>query len=334
MHVSEAERRQAAQDIHCNENILLELLRNAKDAHATNIFVALSKEGPVRTITVIDNGDGIPASMHEHIFEPRVTSKLDTSHKDAWGYHGRGMALYSIKVNSQVAEVVASEVGLGSALRIQTDTTVLPERTDQSSFPVFELESNSKVNVRGPRNLLRCACEFALDARVTTTITIGSPSEIAASLYAYGMSTLSTVDRAFCQDILSLPLTKRLALAADPKDFQCIAESLGLEMSERTARRIMDDQIKPALAILDQIEFLQPQEKGKKKGNKVPRAARIRLQQSEIQVLAYAVQQAFEPIAESYYLDPSTEPHVRVSPAALTISIPLVPNNEMLQENE
>lgn len=334
MHVSEAERRQAAQDIHCNENILLELLRNAKDAHATNIFVALSKEGPIRTITVIDNGDGVPTSMHEHIFEPRVTSKLDTSHKDAWGFHGRGMALYSIKMNSRVAEVVASDVGLGSSFRIQTDTTVLPERTDQSTFPVFELETNNKVNVRGPRNLLRCACEFALDARATTTITIGSPSEVAASLYAYGISTLSTIERAFCQDTLSLPLTKRLALSADPKDFQSIAESLGLEMSERTARRIMDDQIKAAPTILEQIEFLHPQEKSRKKGSRAQRASRIRLQQSEIQSLAHATQRAFEPIAESYYLDSSTMPQVRVSPTALTISIPLVPTNEILQENE
>lgn len=333
LHISEAERRQAAQDIHCNENVLLELLRNSKDAHATHIFVALTKEGDQRTITVIDDGDGIPSSMHDHIFEPRVTSKLDTSHKDAWGFHGRGMALYSIKVNALEAQVVSSSEERGSAIRVRTDTNKLPERTDQSTFPSFELEANNKVNVRGPRNLLRCACEFALNAHATTAITIGSPSEIAATLYAYGVSMLSAIDRAFCQDLESLPVTKRLAVASDPKDFQRIAESLGLEMSDRTARRILDGQIQAVQTIIDQIDITSSQESSSKK-NPQRRSSRIKLQQDEIETLVKAAHDAFDPVARSYYLDPSVAPHIRISPTTLTINIPLIPSTESMQENE
>ncbi|MBM3712190.1 MAG: ATP-binding protein, partial [Actinobacteria bacterium] len=38
--VSEAERRQALQDIKCVEDIIIELLRNSRDAQSKNIFIA------------------------------------------------------------------------------------------------------------------------------------------------------------------------------------------------------------------------------------------------------------------------------------------------------
>ena len=43
--VSEAERRQAKQDIRCVEDAVIEMLRNARDAHARSIFLATSKSG-------------------------------------------------------------------------------------------------------------------------------------------------------------------------------------------------------------------------------------------------------------------------------------------------
>ena len=38
--ISEAERRQALQDINCVEDIILELLRNSRDAASKNIYIA------------------------------------------------------------------------------------------------------------------------------------------------------------------------------------------------------------------------------------------------------------------------------------------------------
>ena len=86
---SEAERRQAAQDIRSSEDVVIELLRNARDAGASRIFLATQKTGNERLLTVLDDGQGIPAAQHERIFEPRVTSKLDSAHMDKWGMHGR-----------------------------------------------------------------------------------------------------------------------------------------------------------------------------------------------------------------------------------------------------
>jgi len=100
LRTSEAERRQAQQDIRCVEDIVLELLRNARDAGARMICIATNRDGRMRNIVAIDDGEGIPPQMWQKVFEPRVTSKLDTFHADQWGVHGRGMALYSIACNA------------------------------------------------------------------------------------------------------------------------------------------------------------------------------------------------------------------------------------------
>lgn len=326
LHTSEAERRQAAQDIQCSENILLEMMRNSKDAHGGRIFIALAKEGTKRTITVIDDGVGIPASMHGHIFEPRVTSKLNTSHRDAWGLHGRGMALYSIAQNAEEARVVCSGEGKGASLQAVTDTLALPERSDQSSFPTFTLNEKGEVAVRGPRNLIRCACEFAIEARDCCTVCVGSPAEIAAALWAYGTAALTPASRAFCKDADQLPLIKRLATAEDPAAFAALAGSLGLVLSDRTARRIMDGQIQPAIPLLEQITIEDPRSESPKAPRSKVRAKALSLTGTDKDLLASGAKKAFGSIAEDYYLEGDVEPTVTVGARSLTITIPLIPS--------
>ena len=65
LRVAEAERRQAKHDIRSVEDIVIELLRNSRDAGARHIYVATSKEGALRTITILDDGQGIPKDMQE-----------------------------------------------------------------------------------------------------------------------------------------------------------------------------------------------------------------------------------------------------------------------------
>ena len=60
LRISEAERRQAKHDIRSVEDIVVELLRNSRDAHAQRIFIANSREGDVRSMTFIDDGVGVP----------------------------------------------------------------------------------------------------------------------------------------------------------------------------------------------------------------------------------------------------------------------------------
>ena len=185
---SEAERRQAAQDIRSSEDVVIELLRNARDAGASRIFLATQKTGNERLLTVLDDGQGIPAAQHERIFEPRVTSKLDSAHMDKWGMHGRGMALYSISVNAEEARVLQSEPGLGTSLTVATDTESLAEKADQSTFPRFEQEPSGSWAMRGPKNIVRTAAEFALEHRGDLSVYLGTPVEVAATLYQLGLA--------------------------------------------------------------------------------------------------------------------------------------------------
>ena len=63
LRVSEAERRQAKHDIRSFEDVVVELLRNARDARAQRIFIANSRDGDTRTLIMIDDGVGMPSQI-------------------------------------------------------------------------------------------------------------------------------------------------------------------------------------------------------------------------------------------------------------------------------
>lgn len=321
----EAERRQAAQDIRCVEDALIELLRNARDAHARRIYICSERKGNLRELTILDDGDGVPAKMHKLIFEPRVTSKLDSFHADKWGVHGRGMALFSIAENTVEARVVESNSGIGTSLKVVADTNVLKERKDQSTFPQFALDESGVVKVLGPRNLLRCACEFALEARSHTDVFMGSATEIAASLYEHGNRSLPAELRIFDNDSSELGICDRIACSYDPASFAAACIELGLDISERSARRILDGQITAAPNILSRIVLegtaskCPPQSQGRRSSKK----GKIAISNEDLNDLAQKASDAFNELATSYYLH-DAEASISVRDNKIVISIPLI----------
>lgn len=328
---AEAERRQAAHDIRSTEDVVIEMLRNARDANATSIFVAATREERRRRIVMVDDGDGIPPAMHERVFEPRVTSKLDTMHMDKWGVHGRGMALYSIAVNAETARIAASDAGKGSSFVVETDLDRIGEKTDQSTFPVFERTETGSVAVRGPKNILRTACEFALESRRSCTVYLGSATDVAATLYAFGLSSLTSAARAFCTDSSELPVCKRLATAADPAELAEEAARLGLAISERSARRIMDGGITPLEPLLARIRIEGGRDE-EPRGSRAPSAAPasagadlrgLKLSPDDLSAFSERISAAFSEIARDYYLEPGVRPEVKVGRDAIRISIPV-----------
>ncbi len=323
---AEAERRQAVHDIRSSEDIVIEMLRNARDAHASNIFLATSREGNMRKFIMIDDGDGIPLSMHERVFEPRVTSKLDTMHLDKWGVHGRGMALYSIAVNSETACIKASDREKGSSFYVETDLARIGEKTDQSSFPVFERTESGTIAVRGPKNILRTVCEFALESRRSCTVYLGSPTEVVATLYAFGLSSLTAAVRAFGNPD-GVPVCKRLSLAADPATLAESAIKLGLVLSERSARRILDAEIAPLDPLLDRvrIEGMDDVEKRAPKLNPLRKedARGLKITQDDLSDFIHQVSGAYQDLAERYYLSPDVELDVKVGKDGIRITIPV-----------
>ncbi len=249
LRVTEAERRQALQDIRCVEDVVKELVRNARDAGAREIYVSFQKErGRWRNVTVLDDGVGIPEPLHRKIFEARVTSKVDGVVEDAFGVHGRGMALFSIKQVAEEVRLIDSVEGRGTIIYTRLDTHKIPEKKDQSTFPRLERDEEGTVSVGGgPRNVPRVLAEYALGCK-DVRIFLGSNAEILATLYHRSQElrknwAAGTGDGA-------KPLWFDLGGAREGRALHLLAwERLGLNVSERNAFRILEYEIPPLLSV-------------------------------------------------------------------------------------
>lgn len=310
--VSEAERRQAKHDIRHVEDVVVELLRNARDAHAQRIFLATTREGSERSLTIVDDGVGVPTEMMELIFEPRVTSKLETMVMDRWGVHGRGMALFSIRSNAQEARIACSGAHKGAALAVVTDAEHLPEKTDQSTWPTVERDEGGVLKVaRGPHNIVRRTVEFALE-HVGIDVFIGSPSEVLATLVLLARFELDESDLLFCENISRLPVWQRPGAAADAGELADTASEMGLAVSERTAHRILAGEIAPLRSVMSSVV-------GAAEGAPVPVAPDIyrdrrglKIHHSDLARFRSELEKAFDTVAERYYLHLKCEPKITV----------------------
>ena len=321
LRVDEAERRQAKHDIRCVEDAVVELLRNARDAGANRIFIATTRDEDQRALTVLDDGQGIPAELQSQVFEARVTSKLETMVEDDWGVHGRGMALFSIKSNVPSARVMSSGRGLGCSLRLEIGADQLSERTDQSTFPSLRRDEAGRLEVaRGPRNILRSVVEFALAHPNRPLVFLGSPAEVAATLWSQATRLLSSDTLLFCDDPTSLPVTERLAAAGDAPEFLAIATTLGLEISERTAHRILSNQI----AALSDLQTQIRRRQGGERTVDIYRDSRgLKLAAEDLEAFSREMEKAFESLAARYYLSLTDLPRVLVKGDMITVRFPI-----------
>lgn len=331
LRVAEAERRQAKHDVRCVEDAVMELLRNARDAGARHIYVATSREGDLRTVTMLDDGSGIPADMHERIFEARVTSKLETVHMDRWGIHGRGMALFSIRENAVSAEVVSSAPGKGTSIRVVTDVNGLAERADQSSWPSVGVdEDGCETCVRGPHNIVRTCCEFALEERSTCEVYLGSPAEVVATARARAARSVDGADLLFMDSLDRLPVIERLRAAADARELREQASSLGLDMSERTAHRIVSGQIRPLRSVAARLTRRPDDTRGatgEREVDLVRDRRGLRMAPADVEEFSRVMERDFSLLADRYYLTLAGEPRVRVGGQRVTVTFDLVPSD-------
>lgn len=322
LRVDEAERRQAKHDIRCVEDAVIELLRNSRDAGAHNIYVATAKDGKLRTTTVIDDGAGIPKDMQEHVFEPRVTSKLDSARMDRWGVHGRGMALYSVRENAVSAKVIDSFPGKGSAIQLISDAEVLSEKADQSSWPVLGSDDEgNKAVIRGPHNMIRMCCEFALEEHDTCEVYFGSPAEIVATARKRVRPTVSGADLLFLDDLSSLPLLERLKASADARELRSTAEGLGLSLSERTVHRVISGQIRPLRSVFAKLSHRSSaSQTGTDDIDLLTDRRGLRISQDDKEEFSRMMERDFSFLSKRYYLDLIGSPKVSASRGHITIT--------------
>jgi hypothetical protein len=310
LRISEAERRQAQHDIRSFEDVVVELLRNARDAHAQHLFVATSREGTARTFTMIDDGVGIPEPLQDAVFEPRVTSKLETMVMDRWGVHGRGMALFSVRSNVSEARVACSESHRGAAITIVSDTEMLPERADQSSWPTIERSEAGVLEVvRGPHNIVRRVLEFACE-HPELDVYYGSPVEIVATVYAMARDEVDSSELLFCDEPSRLPVWQRPAGASDAEELVAVAREVGLPISERTAHRIIAGELMPLETVLSQATQEEPV------AEKTPDIYRdrrgLKIHHGDLTSFKRDLTGAFDTLAEKYYLHLRGEPRIHV----------------------
>lgn len=322
LRVSEAERRQAKHDIRCVEDAVIEMLRNSRDAGAHTIFVATSREGDARTIVMLDDGIGVPESMRERIFDARVTSKLDTVHMDRWGVHGRGMALFSIKQNVKRAEVMTSGKNLGSSIRVDADATKLTERKDQSTWPTMAHSEEDSLALKGPHNIIRTCCEFALEERGGVEVYLGSAAEILATARVLAEGSVDASKLLFTTDKESLPVVMRPALAGDAHELSEIAESLGLSISERTAHRILSGQIKPLRPVAARL-LHHAGKPGTTEVDLLRDRRGLKISKEDLEQFSRMLERDFDYLGERYYINLSTEPRISVTKDKITVSFTL-----------
>lgn len=196
------------------EDALLELLRNSRDAGASNVYVAsFLHNRRYRKLTVLDDGCGIPDSHRDLVFEPGVTTRhLDPILKNQDTVpHGAGLSLYHVR-NAAINTEVASTKG-PTSVTATFDTYSIPERSLQSGT------RNSQTN------LLATLRKF-LEGVPNIRLYHSSPAGILATL-----------------------LKNRIILSNKNEEIRTRGKELGLEVSLRTVQRIVRGDIRGVEAV-------------------------------------------------------------------------------------
>ncbi|MDD5658713.1 MAG: hypothetical protein PHR39_01700, partial [Actinomycetota bacterium] len=122
-----------------------------------------------------------PSTVQNLIFEARVTSKLENAVKDIYGFNGRGMALFSIKLNADDIKIIFSKEGQGTSMFLDIDLEKVPEKKDQSVFPqIIDLDGNMNI-IGGVNNIPKTLVEFSLQ-NPDINVYYGTPSQIITSM--------------------------------------------------------------------------------------------------------------------------------------------------------
>ena len=197
------------------EDALLELARNARDAGAANIYVASAlRDRRYRTLTVIDDGHGIPESHRDLILQPGVTTRHlnPVSEPGDPIVHGAGLSLYQIESNSVETRVLSTSSP--TSIQATFDTNTIPERTLQS-------------NTRPSKSNLRATLEH-----FTATTNAHGPR-----LHSY----YGPPARIFA----TLVHHRIIQRQRDSAGLREVALGLGLGVSVRSVQRILRGEVRP-----------------------------------------------------------------------------------------
>ena len=133
-----------------------------------------------------------------------------------------------------------------------------------------------------------------------------------ATLNALGRSELDPASILFCDTVERLPVVHRPAAAQDAEELVEIASSLALGISERTAHRILGDEIGALRPVLELVSAVA-QESSDATAPDIYRDRRgLKVHHADIARFQRDLESAFDTIAERYYLHLKCEPKVTV----------------------
>ena len=115
----------------------------------------------------------------------------------------------------------------------------------------------------------------------------------------------------------------RLGFAADAADFMRIADSLGIQISERTAHRILGGAVKPVRSVSSRLMRKRVPAHAPAAVDLTRDRRGLKIAADDLDAFSRAVERDFTDLAERYYLTLSSDPKVRVTRDAITVTIPI-----------
>lgn len=214
------------------EDALMELVRNARDAGADNVYVAsILHARRYRSLTVLDDGRGIPVSHRDVIFEPGVTTRHLNPVSDAGPVpHGAGLSLYHIRRFAVDAAVASPDNP--TAIRATFDTLSLPERT---------LQSGSRPSRSNLEATLRAFLRDTPSSIQPPNLYLASPARILATLLNNRIIPIDALGDGTRGGVV--------------REVSRFASGCGIEVSPRTVQRVVGGEIAPVAPVSGRDEI-------------------------------------------------------------------------------
>ncbi|ATF40788.1 DNA mismatch repair endonuclease MutL [Weissella paramesenteroides] len=207
-------------------SVVKELVENALDAHATQIDVLVEEAG-VKSIRVIDNGDGIPGNQVARAFLRHATSKIN-SRQDLFRVQSlgfRGEALPSIaSVADVVLQTATADAEQGAKIHYQGGKIIEETGTNArqgTDITVSDLFFNTPARLK---YLKSQATELSQIVDVINRLAMSYPN-VAFHLVHNGKELLQTAGNGNLQQVIASvygvqQARKMLSVSAHDNDFE------------------------------------------------------------------------------------------------------------------
>jgi hypothetical protein len=243
-----------------------------------------------------DHTEEYQAIYHEYML------KCFSKRPFMWANHIWNMFDFAADARNQGGEPGMNHKGL----------VTFDRKVKKDSFYLYKAHWNPEpmVHIAGKR--------YAYRPEKITPIKVYSNCDTVA-LYADGKKIgEKSGSKVFCFRVRLDQDTKVEAVAGDARELLEQALALGLDMSERTAHRIISGQIKPLRSIASQLTASEPRPHGEVDLSRTHKG--MKMTKADKDSFALEMEKAFSYVSKRYYVRLSSDPKVRVSSNKITVT--------------